>query len=678
MFPWGNRRGVDVARESKASLKGRGRQRERQVLKAGGLAELAAEIAGVGYWSYDLVSGQILWSDLIYAIMDRSPDNPPRNVEDVLAHYHPDDRGTLADLIGQAIATGESYTLDCRVVASDGEERAVVGKGVCTRGPDGAVTGLYGTLMDVTEQRRADAEVRRNEALYRLLAENATDIIGRISLEGETLYVTPSAAQILGYSDEQMVGGKTLEHVHRDDGATLVAGYRRVMAGGDPERIEYRFQRGDGQWIWLEASPTLVRDERGHPKEFIDVARDITARKAMEAELVAARHAAEAAAEAKSRFLANMSHELRTPITAVLGFTELLASRCPLDEEAQRYVERIASGGRALLATVNDVLDFSKLEAGQVRIAAEAVAPRALVRETLELFEAQAAARDLTLTFAETSDLPPWAVGDPDRLRQVLLNLIGNAVKFTETGGVAVEAAWDPGSETATFRVIDTGPGIGPERRGELFQRFSQVDGATTRRQHGTGLGLAICKGLVEAMGGAIGVEPADADEGAAGSCFWFSVPMPKAEGPARDECAQTPMTLAATRVLLADDNAVNRELVRTILAPFDVALVEATDGYEAMAAARDEDFDVILMDIRMPGCDGRRAAAEIRRQPGPNRETPIIAFSADGEHDLHGKDATLFAGRLSKPLKPADLLRVLSENSGETPKSDDKGRRTA
>ena len=639
------------------------------------MAELAAEIAGVGYWSFDLVTGEILWSDLIYATMGRQTDDPPRDLDDVLSHFHPEDRGPLEAAIANAVATGEAYNLDCRIHTRAGEERTVVGKGVCTLDATGKVAALYGTLMDVTEQRRADVEVRRNEALYRLLAENATDIIGRISLEGETLYVTPSAVHILGYPDHQLIGSKTLEFVHRDDGAALVAGYRRVMAGGDPERIEYRFRRGDGQWIWLEASPTLVRDEHGNPKDFIDVARDVTARKAMEAELVAARQAAEAAAEAKSRFLANMSHELRTPITAVLGFTELLGSRCTLDEEARRYVERIASGGRALLATVNDVLDFSKLEAGQVRIAAEAVAPAALASETLELFEAQAAAKGLTLAYAETTPLPAWAVGDPDRLRQVLLNLIGNAVKFTERGGVRVEAGWDPATETATFRVIDSGPGIGAERRGELFQRFSQVDGATTRRHDGTGLGLAICKGLVEAMEGAIGVEPADA---ASGCCFWFRVPMPPAQGPRQADFAADQLPAAAMCVLLADDNAVNRELVRSILAPFDVSLVETVDGYEAIAAARAQAFDVILMDIRMPGCDGRRATAEIRSEPGPNQDTPIIAFSADGEHDLRGGDASRFSGRLGKPLKPAELLRMLAETAAAPPAGVEPRQRTA
>ncbi len=647
---------------TRAERRSRVRRRdERQTLEAGRLAELASRLAGIGYWRYDLATGRTQWSDRMFEIYGCDRDHAPLTADECIARFHPEVAADLRAKMEAVVARPSGKSVEFDLNREDGEVRRVVGQSMVEHDASGVPVAVFGILMDVTEQRRAEEEVRRNEALYRLLAENATDVIARIGLEGETLFVTPSIEQVMGISAEAAVGMRTLQRVHSDDRAALVDGYRRVMTGGEPERIEYRFERFDGRWIWLEACPTLVRDEAGAPKEFIDVARDITARKALETELVAARHEAEAAAEAKAQFLANMSHELRTPITAVLGFTDLLLQRCPLDGEAKRYVERIASGGRALLATVNDVLDFSKLEAGQVRLNAEPMSLADLANETLDLFGAQAARKGLKLAVREDAPAPAWVLGDPDRLRQVLLNLIGNAVKFTETGGVTLELGWAAG--TARFAVADTGPGLAPGEAERLFQRFSQVDGSSTRRHEGTGLGLAICKGLVEAMGGDIGVDSVPGQ----GSRFWFAIPAPETHAPAADDDGEQAAPGEGLRVLVADDNPVNRELVRAILEPFEVTLVEVGDGCAAMRAAEAQAFDVILMDIRMPVCDGRDAARAIRGRPGPNRTARIIAFSADGEAaDASGgdasQDATLFDGRLTKPLRPADLLAALAD----------------
>ena len=362
---------------------------------------------------------------------------------------------------------------------------------------------------------------------------------------------------------------------------------------------------------------------------------------------------AEAAAQVKAEFLANMSHELRTPLTAVLGFTQLVEGQPELSAETRGYVQRVANAGKALRATVNDILDFSKLEAGQVEIKRLPMSPAALMREAAELFAAQAQEKGVVMRASGLSNLPPLVEADPDRLRQILLNLIGNAVKFTERGAVIASAKFDAAAGRLSFEVSDTGPGIAPEQVDYLFQRFSQIDGA--RRSGGTGLGLAICKGLVDAMGGRIGVASARG----AGSRFWFEIPARLADGATAAEAPEVRAGLPdGCRVLVVDDNAANRHLVHAILTPFGVDLTEATDGDEGVAEAEARSFDLVLMDLRMPRLDGRAAAALIRAGQGPNQRTPILAFSADASA-LPADE--LFAGHVPKPLSALGLIETMA-----------------
>ncbi|HJV42222.1 ATP-binding protein [Caulobacter sp.] len=364
---------------------------------------------------------------------------------------------------------------------------------------------------------------------------------------------------------------------------------------------------------------------------------------------------AEEAAHVKAEFLANMSHELRTPLTAVLGFTQLVERQPELSAETRTYVQRVANAGKALRATVNDILDFSKLEAGQVEIKPQPMSPVELTREVAELFAAQAWDKGVMLRVVSLTGVPPLILADPGRLRQVLLNLIGNAVKFTERGAVEVVTGFDAQEQRLSFEVSDTGPGMSPDQTRRLFQRFSQVDGASTRKYGGTGLGLAICKGLVEAMGGWIRVE----SEPGGGSRFRFEIPATPAEArtePSRPEIR--PGLPEGCRVLVVDDNTANRHLVRAILTPFGATLTEATDGDEAVAAAETGVFDIILMDLRMPRMDGRTAAAQIREGGGSNARKPILAFSADASASTADP---LFDGHVAKPLTALGLVQAMA-----------------
>jgi PAS domain S-box-containing protein len=520
-------------------------------------------------------------------------------------------------------------------------------------------------LQSMTE---ANAAVARSEARFRQLAENAQDMIIHSNMRGIIQYASPGCLQMVGFTPEELVGREGMFVVHEEDReavrAIVVEQLAHLVANLDngPSRVEYRAVRKDGGIIWLESRPGLQRDPlTGTVTGITDIVRDVTEQKAMERQLREARNEAEAAAAVKGEFLANMSHELRTPLTSVLGFARLVDDEPDLSPAGRRYIGRVLSGGKALLATINDILDFSKLEAGQLELKLEATDPAQLIDEAPALFSLETDAKGVALRIEGLDDLPGDLLIDGGRLRQVLLNLIGNAVKFTEAGAITVTAAYDLADERLSVSVADTGPGIAPEDADLLFRRFSQVDAGLTRKHGGTGLGLAICKGLVEAMGGQIGVVSIPGQ----GACFSFDIAAPStahAEAAPDDERAAA-LLPPACRVLVVDDNPANRELVNAILTAMGAEVTEAVDGVEGVAAADADPFDAILMDLRMPRLDGAQAAERIRGEGGLNARTPIIAFSADARPSGPGD---IFDGAVSKPMTAAGLIDAL--NAAMTP----------
>ena len=608
----------------------------------------------------------------------------------VMDMVHPDSRDQFRDIMAGLLRGVSVERFETAFITKNGEKVFVEGSATGRYDDDGGLMLARGVFRDVTERKRAEEALRGSEVRYRQLVEHATDIIYRTDPMGRFVFVNPTASRIMQYSEQEILGRRFVDLIRPDIRAAAERFYGRQFLRKIPSTYyEFPAVRKDGSEVWIGQNVQIL-EEAGQVVGFQAAARDITERKQAEAALHKAKEAAESANRAKSEFLASMSHEIRTPMNAIIGIADLLLET-PLTREQAEYVKIFQRAGGNLLELINDILDLSKVEAGHLEMERVGFDLREVIEKVVEMAAIRAQEKGLELTWEIGPGIPSALEGDPSRLRQVLLNLMGNAIKFTDQGAVRlrVEPESDErgrmpdGRETSKpspdvprsafcllrFSVSDTGIGIGADKASVIFERFTQADASTTRQYGGTGLGLAIAKRLVELMGGRIWVD----SEVGRGSTFHFtagfgvqprpSQPAPAAPGAPAGRSEDAPVL----RILLVEDSPDNRLLILSYLKTFPYVIDIAEHGQVAVDKFQQNRYDLVLMDVQMPVMDGHSATRAIRRweQEQGRMPTPIVALTANAlPEEIRKSMEAGCTAHLIKPIKKATLLAAISEQA--------------
>jgi PAS domain S-box-containing protein len=561
------------------------------------------------------------------------------------------------------VAQGEEVSCaEDKITDRDGDTRWIRWSASPWRDGKGQVGGAVVYIDDITATVKARHDAQENARRLKLALEAADAGVYEIDHVAKTFWASPEFKRLIGSSSASYKSVVDLKfpNFHPDDLPQVRQAFRDIHAGHRPsgEAFEARVVLPDGEVRWVRVFHHLKTGRGGRWLKGVGLVHDYDVRKRQELALVDAERAAQSAAEAKAAFLANMSHEIRTPMNGVMGVLHLLKSE-DLTEDGRKMLEEALSCGKMLAELLNDVIDFSKIEAGHLELSNEPLEVRELSGGVARLLRPQAEAKGLDLV-VEVDPEVAWVLADPVRLRQGLFNLLGNAVKFTLEGHVALRCR-RVGPERLRFEVEDTGVGVPAAVQPRIFQRFDQGDASTTRRFGGSGLGLSITQRLAEMMGGDVGFTSVEGQ----GSTFWLEIAAPPAQAPAApDEAADA--LLDGIRILVVEDNATNRMIVTKLLENLGAVVETAADGYLGVEAAQHARFDAILMDVQMPGIDGVEAARRIRALGGAAAATPIVALTANVL--AHQRTAYLDAGMdgvVGKPISPPLLLAELARVCG-------------
>ena len=591
----------------------------------------------------------------------------PRSRKVWLACVHPEDVHLCRE--AWTGTNGSKWNVEYRIIGKNGHVNWLLDRGQYLE-INGRKTIAVGTILNLTPLRETERRLRD-------VVDAAGEYIWEVDANGHYTYLSERVVDVLGYPLEKLIGQHPLSFVPADDVEEVRTKSLEITTKQLSFRdFEHRMLRGDGKVIWLSVNGVPVNNITGQVTGYRGAGLDITVRKSVEKELIREKEAAQAADRAKSEFLAVMSHEIRTPLNSVLGFADLL-NETPLDDGQREHVDMIRHSGDALLMLLNDILDFSRIESGKMPIQPSAVEIRSCLRAVADLYRATAQSKGVSLRVAVDPDVPRALCTDPGRLRQILLNLIGNAVKFTPAGEVVITAkSGDKDTNDGRFplliEVSDSGIGIPPDRVSRLFKPFSQADSSTTRRFGGTGLGLAICKRLSELLGGDVFLKKSSSS----GSVF--AVELPLVALPVMDEAPAAPGAVLESefdggrkqslRVLIVEDNPVNSMLAQRMLTSLGFSSDTEENGQVGILRHEKQPYDIIFMDLQMPVMDGLEAAAMLRKYESSHPDVPqtyIIALTADAM--TGDRQRCIEAGMndyLSKPIRRTEMAAVLKKAS--------------
>ena len=612
----------------------------------------AQSIAKLGSWEFDLKSNELQWSEELYDIYEIPKDGKVLNYKSYHNRLHPDDIQRNDALMAASIRERRDFTFEERLIFPNGLTKVVQVNGSPVLDEQLEVVSIHGTTQDITARKRQEEEVQRFFSL-------AVDLFCISSKDGFFLRNSRSFISALGYAEADLRAVPFVEFVHPDDVNRTMDEFNFVLRGGTSRNFENRFRKASGEYIALNWTATFDEESQ----RIYAAAQDVTDKKNMERSLLDSRIEAEKS-KAKDVFLANMSHEIRTPLNAIIGFNDIL-SQTMLTEEQRRNVEFIDNASRKLSVLINDILDISKLENGKLDLEHSPFRLEAAAKQVVQMYAAKAKSKGVKLLFSYDQEIPEVLVGDENRLSQILLNLISNAIKFTEHGSIELRIMELKRSDhvvSVNFQIKDTGIGINSDKLDLIFERFTQAESSTTRIYGGTGLGLNIVRSLVDLHQGSLHVD----SEPGVGSTFTFTIDYPIASGnevqlldePVRGHGIDRLMDMA---ILLVEDNEHNQILAETYLLKQKAKVDIAGNGKIALSMLKERSYDAILMDIQMPIMDGISTTMVLRNEMKIN--TPIIACSAHAmiSERLKCKEAGMNE-YISKPYSEDGLISVLAK----------------